>query len=86
MKRRAIEVRIEKLILQGLGREDGERIKVSLERELTRLLADQGAFKRWASRASIDRLNGGQIAVGSGDKEDSAGIQIARAIYGAIQK
>ncbi|UCF90305.1 MAG: hypothetical protein JSW39_18680 [Desulfobacterales bacterium] len=86
MRRRAIALRIEKLVLEGFGMGDGERIRASLERELTRLLAEPGVSQGWAQKADIDLLNGGEMAVGPGTKASAAGIQIARAIYGAIQK
>ena len=86
MRRRAIELRIEKLVLEGFGTGDGEWIRATTERELTRLLAEPGVAEGWAEKTGSDRLNGGQIAMKPGAKADAAGIQIARAIYGAIQK
>ena len=86
MRRRALELRIEKLVLEGFRTGDGERIRTSLERELTRLLAEPGIAQGWAQRAGDAGLNGGQITMKPRAKADVAGIQIARAVYGAIKK
>ena len=87
MRRRAIELRIEKLVLEGFRLGDGESIRASLERELTRLLGEEpGVSQALAQRAGIADLNGGRIFMNPGAKADAAGIQIARAIYGAIKK
>lgn len=86
MSKRDIELTIEKLVLEGLAIQDGERVKSAVERKLTRLLFDQGGFEGLAGNEGIAHLNGGQIAVTPGANADLAGTQIARAIYGAIKK
>ena len=86
MKHKRIDLNIEEIILDGFATGDGERIKVSVEQELTRLLAEQGVSQRLVENVNIARLEGGQIGIEPNANRGSAGKQIARAIYGAIKR
>jgi hypothetical protein len=86
MKPNILEVSIEKLVMEDLAIEDGERIRASVERELTRLLVEQEVSERLVGNVNIDRIEGGQIAIEPSANRGSADKQIARAIYGVIQR
>jgi len=87
MRRRHIEIGIDKLVLEGYAVDDGERIRGAVERELTRLLVDRGISKGLAESYDIAAgVKGEQIAIEPGVNALPGGAQIARAIYGAIKK
>lgn len=84
MRNRNFEIGIDKLVLEGFAVEDGERIKGTVERELTRLFADQRIAGELTDSYDIAGVKGEQIAMKPGVNAASGGKQIARAIYGAI--
>ncbi len=86
MKQNRIDLNIEELILDGFETGDGERIKASVERELTRLLVEQRVSERLTENVNIARLKGGQIGIETSANRGPASKQIARAIYGAIKR
>ncbi len=86
MKPRILEISIDRLVLGGFAAEDGARIRVSIERELARLFAEQGLSEGLTEGVSIARLSGGEIGVESGVHAEPAGTHIARAIYGAMKR
>jgi hypothetical protein len=86
MNRRPVDLHIEELILDGFAAVDGERIRFSVERELTRLLVEGGMPGTTPENASVASLKGGQIAVGPGVNGVPGGRHIARAIYGAMTR
>ncbi len=84
MRNRNFEIGIDKIVLEGFAVEDGEQIKGSVERELTRLLVDQGITGGLTESYDITVVRAEQIAMEPGVNSASGGKQIARAIYGAI--
>lgn len=86
MRNRNFEIGIDKLVLEGFAVEDGERIKRTVERELTRLLVDQGIAGGLTESYETAGVKGEQIAIEPGVNAAPGGKQIARAIYGAIKK
>lgn len=86
MKQKRIDLNIEELILDGFATGDGERIKFSVEQELTRLLVERGVSERSAENTNIARLKGGQNGIELGANAGPTGKQIARTIYGAIKR
>ncbi len=85
MRNKNFEIGIDKLVLEGFTVEDGEKIKGTVERELTRLLVDEGTAGGLTESCDIAGVKGEQIAMGLGVNATSRGKQIARAIYGAIK-
>ncbi len=86
MRNRDFEIGIDKLVLEGFTVEDGERIKGSVERELTRLLVDHGIAGGLTESYDMAGVKAEQIAMELSATQASGGKQIARAIYGAIKK
>ncbi len=84
MKNRHFEIGIDELVLEGFAVEDGERIRGSVERELTHLFADQGIAGGLAESYDITGVRAEQITMGPRVNAAPEGKQIARAIYGAI--
>ena len=77
-----VELNIEELVLHGFAPGDRHRIGEMVERELTRLLAEQGAPRTWQANADIAHLNGGSFTVHANATPESIGLQIAHAVYG----
>jgi hypothetical protein len=86
MRNRHFEISIDKLVLEGFAVENRERIRGSVERELTRLLVDQGIAGGVTESYDTAGVKGEQIAMKPGVTALPGGKQIARAIYGAIKK
>lgn len=86
MSNKHVEIGIDKLVLEGFAIEDGERIRGAVERELTRLLVEQGLAGGVTESYDIAGMKGEQIAMEPGANVAPGGKQIARAIYGAIKR
>ena len=77
----SLEVYIEELVLHGFEPRDRYRIGEAIQRELTRLFADQGVPPSLAQGGELARVDGGMFDVASGSKSDAIGAQVARAVY-----
>ncbi len=86
MRHRHIEIGIDKLVLEGFVVEDGNRIRASVEQELTRLFVDRGLPQGMLENVNIADLAGKPIGIEPGAGAAPAGRQVARAIYGAIKR
>ncbi len=84
MKSPNVELHIGELILHGIAPGDRYRIAEAIERELARLLADEGV-PRALSRAGAE-LNAGAFQMTSDATAKETGAQIARAVYGGISR
>lgn len=81
---RAIEVRIEELILHGLSPADRLRIGAATERELSRLLAEGGVSVGLVRGADLETVDAGSFTKGSLATPGWIGGEIARAVYGGL--
>jgi hypothetical protein len=80
-----VEVVIEELLLHGFAPSDGPRIAGAVQRELTRLLAEQVVPPKLMGGAEIPRLDGGSFDVSSKDCAEGVGRRVARSLYGGFQ-
>jgi hypothetical protein len=78
-----IEVRIEKLVLHGLGHEGRERIAASLQSELQRMLASAPPAAL-AHGGQIRALDAGQCGAAAGARAETIGTAVARAVYRSL--
>lgn len=86
MTRPSIELHIEELVLEGFAPSERYSVADAVERELTHLLAAGGVAHTLAageSRASVD-AGTARLAPGGGGR--AAGSEIARAIYGGLNR
>ncbi len=76
-----VEVHIERLVVDAMGRCDGHRLAASLEGELHRLLTDRGAPQRWRTSG----LRVGQLRLETVDATNprDVGKRLAAAAYDA---
>lgn len=78
---RDVELHIEELVLHGFASGDRTRIGQAVERELTRLFAEQGTPLSLSQGSDIERLDGGAFEVAPNSKAESIGVHVARAAY-----
>ena len=81
-----IELHIERLVLDGLplAALDGARVRVAVEAELLRLLAEGGIGSAWLAGGAVPSLRVGDVSVQAGAAPAHLGGQIASAVYGGI--
>jgi len=80
-----VDIRIDELVLHGFPHGDRYRIARGIEKELTRLISEDGipaAFTRNADRPVLDA---GPIDIESGTRPDVVGSRVARAVYGRMK-
>jgi hypothetical protein len=80
----SVELHIEELVLHGFDPAHRYQIGDAVERELTRLFAEHGAPADFAEDVEFERLNGGSISLPPGVNPETAGIELARVIYGGL--
>lgn len=83
LKPQAVELHIEELILDGFPRRDRHSIGDAVERELSRLISEQGLS---ASSLEVDHLNAGAFKASPNARPQALGTQIAGKVYRGIAK
>jgi hypothetical protein len=84
LKPQAIELHIEELVLDGFSRASRPQIGDAVERELARLLAENGLPGYSGGAVEIERLDGGAFRVAPGASANAIGKQVAQAIHRPI--
>lgn len=86
----AVQIQIGELVLHGLDhvRAAGARydLGATVERELARLLAEQGIPPGLSQTGIVARLSGGSFEAAPGSPPDTLGAQIAGAVYRGLQR
>jgi hypothetical protein len=77
-----IELHIEELVLHGFKPGDRHRIGEAVERELTRLLVEQGL--PLVKGTEIARLDCGSFSLAKNSRAERTGSQVAKAVYGQM--
>lgn len=86
MKPRTIEVYIEELVLHGFDPKDRYAIGEAVQRELSRLFAEQGLHSSLSQGREIARLDAGMFNMKPGVKAEAIGTQVAQSVYGGIKR
>ena len=81
-----IEVRIEELILHGFPSEVKTSIVEAAKLELERLLEDKGEPVQLTRDISVENLYIESLDIGDNKKPENIGAQIARILYGGLNK
>lgn len=83
-----LEVRIERLVLEGiaLAPEQRPRVQAALEAELTRLLAEGGLAPALLEGGALPRVPAGHFALAGDGDPVRLGQQIAQAVYGGLKR
>jgi hypothetical protein len=86
MKPMNVELHIEELVLHGFAPGDRYRIGEAVERELQRLLAEQGAPALFNAAIDLARIDAGIFNLKPNANSEMIGAQIAQAIYSGIKE
>ena len=81
----AIELHIDELVLHGFAPGDRERIGAAVQRELARLVAEQGTPDSWKQSGEIEDLDAGKFNLRA-NKPDIVGVQIAQAVHRSMSR
>jgi hypothetical protein len=81
-----IDLHIEELVLHGFAARDRHKIAEAVQIELTHLLSAQAQANFLKGSISLERINGGAFKVQAGGKPQSAGIEIARAVFRSLRQ
>ncbi len=76
-----VELHIEELILEGFAPGDRYSIGEAVERDLTRLLNEEGVPRLFSQNGDFAHLDPGIIRVASGTRAETIGRQVGQAIY-----
>ena len=76
-----VELHIEELVLHGFAPGERYRIGEAVERELQRLLAEQGAPNLFNGNVELAQMNAGTFNVEPNAKSETIGAQVAQAVY-----
>lgn len=81
-----IQVHIERLILDEvtLGAAERPGLRLAVEAELGRLLAERGIASGLESGVALDSVRGGAVQLTRGAGATGLGKQVAQAVYGGI--
>ena len=85
-RRPSIELQIDKLILTGFPACDRSRIGAAVERELERLLSEEGLPAALGQGGEGQSLDGSSFDVRPNARPEAIGVQVARSIYGGFSK
>lgn len=79
---RNVELHIEELILHDLPYDQRHRVAAAVERELGRMLQEQGIPAGW--QEGMPPLNSGPVQVNPRQSAESIGQQVAQSVYGQM--
>jgi hypothetical protein len=85
MKPKRVELHIEELVvdgMEGVGTGDSARLGTSVERELGRLIAEQGLPPRHQQQGRKAQIDAGELMVTGFGATSALGAHIARKVYG----
>jgi hypothetical protein len=82
----SVELHIEELVLHGFPPGDRLRIAQAIERELAQLLVTQGAPPLVTRDQNLARLDAGAFEVEQGARPERIGLQVARSVYGGMDR
>jgi hypothetical protein len=82
--RSAIELHIDELVLHGFAASDRHAIGVAVERELARLIGEQGLPPAIGRSGERWRLDGGAFNLAAGAPAEVIGTQVARVVYAGL--
>jgi hypothetical protein len=81
-----LDIHIEELVLRGFAPGERYSIGAAVERELTRLLVEQGVPPLFARDNEARNLDAGWFLAAAEVRGETVGTQIAQAVYGGIRE
>jgi hypothetical protein len=86
MRPKNINLHIEELVLHGFAPGDRHRIGDAVERELRRLLIEQGVPASLTREGSSDRIDAGSFDFAPGTKAETIGVHVAKVLYSGFRR
>lgn len=83
--RRPVRIQIDELVLYGFDPGERHRIAAAAQKELARLVQNEGAPAFAGIASPVDNLDAGAIRIPSGATARAAGVRIAASIYQGLQ-
>ena len=80
-----IELHIEKLMLHGFSPGDSHRIGEAVERQLTRILTEQGMPTSLSHGGERSHINGGTFNTATNTHAKTIGIKIVQSVYSGFK-
>jgi len=81
-----ITLHIDQLTLHGFDRIDRHQLGAAVQRELSRLIRDQGLPSSLNQTQTIGNINAGEFKTGQSTGANSVGTQVAQKIYRGMQR
>jgi hypothetical protein len=79
--KQSVSMHIEELVLHGFQPAQRRRIAAAVEKELARLIREQGVPQLLRNPASLGRMNAGTIGLRANQTAAATGVGISQAIY-----
>lgn len=76
-----IEIHIDQLVLDGVGRSDAAAVASALQRELGRLASKGGIPAAWRDGANLRQVDAGSLQTTAGARPEAVGVLIAQALH-----
>ena len=83
---RSIDLQIDELVLNGFAAADKHAIGDAFERELARLLAEQGVSPGLTRNVELEHLDADVNNVNQGSHSETIAVQSAQALYRRFSK
>lgn len=77
----SVEIHIEELVLRGFAASDRLRIGAAIERELSRLIAQQGVQALPIAPMALDRADAGSFQLAVSANPQTVGRNVAQRVY-----
>lgn len=77
----SVEIHIEELVLRGFAGSDHLRIGAAIERELSRLIAQQGMQALPIAPIALDRVDAGSFQLAVSANPQTVGRNVAQRVY-----
>jgi hypothetical protein len=86
MTRRRVDLRIDRLVLDGLAEFDGRAVGRAVERDLARLLVRPGLPPALSRAGARHRIDAGSVATPAKGGADALGTEVAQAIHRGLKR
>jgi hypothetical protein len=84
MRQANVELQIEELVLEGFDPGDGHVIGAAVERELARLLTEEGVPPSLVENSRVPHVDGGSFELERASDAQIIGARLAQAVYEGI--
>jgi len=86
MSNKTINLQIDKIVLDGIGRLNRGQLALSLEKEMHRLISSHGLHRSLNQSMSITHVSAKPLLTGNHIREKQLGRQIAHSVYRGLKR